>query len=143
MHRHLRVLLLLVPLCGGIVASTSGCHLTPAQVTTDAGVVGSDLCALTAAISKIADPNGAENNVLGIVCPDIAPTVAFVSSFTGAAGKPVQCSAWAPLDDSKRIGGNGKARAGQVVCANLKAGVEAELAKPPAARRGAKGPVGS
>lgn len=126
-----------------LLGGTAGCGFTPAQDVAAVGTVGTDVCQLTAAIEKIESPTSPANNVLAIACPDIVPTVNLVASTLGASGKPAQCSAWATLDDSKRFGGNGKARAGQVVCASLKAGVEAELAKPPAARLGAKGPVGS
>ena len=124
----------------------AGCNWTPAQDTTAAnitGAVATDICQLSAAIEKIESPTSTANNILAIACPDITPTVNLVASAVGADGTHAQCTDWKPLDDSKRYGGNGKARAGQVVCSSLKAAVETELAKAPSARRGAKGPVGS
>lgn len=121
------------------VFSLSGCAgMTGPQIATAGGAIGAAACTLTAAIAKIADPTGDENEVLGIVCPEIVPAVNVVDSLVHGSGKPAQCTAWLPLDDSKRFGGDGQARPGQLVCADLKAGVESELAKPPAARAHAK-----
>lgn len=115
-----------------------GCGLTKGQVTTDVSSGLSLACTLSAVLTKTLAPSATTaNEVLGIVCPDVGPVVNAVGSFIpGDAAAAAQCPL-VPLDDSKRWGGDGKARPNQLVCAGLKSQVEGELAKPPAARIGA------
>ncbi len=120
-------------LVGLLPFALSGCGLTAAQITADVGNVGTALCDLGAVITHIADPTGTENQVLAVVCRDIAPVVSILGS--AAAGKPHQCAKWDVLDDSRRYGGDGKRRPNQLICSDLKLAVEEEIAKPPAARR--------
>ncbi len=119
-----------------LAALFSACNLTAAQDAT----LATQTCNLIASITKQADPSAPATvqQVFGVVCPDIEPIVTDVgtiASLAKASGPPVQCTAWTALDDSKRYGGNGVKRPSQVVCADLAATVESEIAKAPDQRK--------